>query len=117
MSWGFRNTESYKISKKEETFFDIRTWLGKKETLKAFTKEDLFVTVPKKDIKKVKVFLEYTGPIKAPILKNQEVAKLKVVNNNEVIKEISLYSTEDIKKINFFKSVFTSLNYMIWGDV
>tara|TARA_B100001250_G_scaffold405299_1_gene422581 strand:- start:526 stop:1677 length:1152 start_codon:yes stop_codon:yes gene_type:complete len=117
LSWGFRNTETYKISIKEETFFDIKTWLGKKETLKAFSKEDLFVTVPKKDIKKVKVFLEYTGPIKAPILKNEEVAKLRVVNDKEVIKEVSLYSAEDIEKINFFKSVFTSLNYMIWGDV
>ena len=36
---------------------------------------------------------------------------------NELLKTIPLFAYDDVKKINFFKSVFTSFNYMIWGDV
>ncbi len=117
LSWGFRHTETFEISKKEETFFDIRTWLGIKDTVKGETKEDFYVTINKKDLRNFKVFLQYNGPIKAPIEKGQQIANLKVSNKDETIMDIPIYSAENVKKINFFKSLFTSLNYMIWGDV
>ena len=117
LSWGFRNTDTFQVSKKGETFFDIKAWLGKKETIKGITKEDLYVTLKKKDVRNFRVILEYDGPIKAPIKKDQKIANLKILNKDDVLKTIPIFSSEDIKKINFFKSVFTSLNYMIWGDV
>ena len=33
------------------------------------------------------------------------------------VKNLTLYANEDIKKVNFFKSLITSINYLIWGDV
>ena len=117
LSWGFRNTDTFEVSKKGETFFDIKTWLGKNEIVKATTKEDVYVTLKKKNIRNFRVILEYNGPIEAPIKKDQEVGSLKVLNKDELIKTIPIYSSEDIEKINFLKSFFTSLNYMIWGDV
>ena len=30
ISWGFRNTATYEIAKKNETIFNLKTWLGKK---------------------------------------------------------------------------------------
>ena len=117
LSWGFRNTDTFQVSKKGETFFDIKAWLGTKENIKGITKEDLYVTLKKKDVRNFRVILEYDGPIKAPIKKGQKIANLKILNKEDVLKTIPIFSSEDIKKINFFKSVFTSLNYMIWGDV
>ena len=117
LSWGFRNTDTFQISKKGETFFDIKTWLGKKESVKGITKEDLFITLSKKDIRNFSVFLEYKGPLKAPIKKDEQIANLKILKKDELIQTVPIYSSEEVKKLNFFKSVFTSLNYMIWGDV
>ena len=117
LSWGFRNTDTFQISKKGETFFDIKTWLGKKEIVKGITKEDLYVTLSKKDIRNFRVVLEYKGPIKAPIKKNEEIGNLKILKKDDLIQTVPIYSSEEVKKINFFKSVLTSLNYMIWGDV
>ena len=42
LSWGFRNTDTFQISKKGETKFNLETWLGKKRTVEGVTKEDLF---------------------------------------------------------------------------
>jgi len=117
LSWGFRNTNTFEISKKDETIFEIDTWLGVKPKVKATTKEDFYVTINKKDIRYLNVSLDYTGPIQAPIYKDKEIAKIVVTQKDSTIKEIPLYAAEDVKKVNFFKSLLTSLNYLIWGDV
>ena len=117
LNWGFRNTNTFEISKKEETIFELDTWLGVKNKVKVSTKEDYYVTINKKDIRYLNVSLDYTGPIQAPIYKNNEVAKIIVTKKGDILKEIPLYAAEDIKKVNFFKSLITSLNYLIWGDV
>ncbi len=117
LNWGYRNTNTFEISKKEETFFELDTWLGIKNKIKATTKEDYYVTINKKDIRHLTIKLEYLGPISAPIQKGSEIAKIIVSKKDEVIKELPLFAAEEIKKVNFFKSLLTSLNYLIWGDV
>ena len=117
INWGFRHTDTFQISKAQETFFDIETWLGVEKLVKGITKDDLFVTFKKKDSRTFKISLDYTGPVKAPIKKDQKIAMLRVYNKDVLINEVQVYAFEDVKKINLFKSVFTSLNYMIWGDV
>ena len=117
LNWGFRNTNTFEISKKNLTTFELETWLGKKSKVKAVSKEDFHTTINKKDIKHLTVTLEYDGPIKAPIGEGDKVAKLIISKKDEIIKELPLYAAEDLKKVNFFKSLLTSLNYLIWGDV
>ena len=63
------------------------------------------------------VSLEYDGPIAAPVDKGTPIAKIVVSKKDKVIKSIPLYAAENLKKVNFFKSLLTSLNYLIWGDV
>ena len=117
LNWGFRNTNTFEISKKDETFFELETWLGVKNIVQATTKEDFYITINKKDIRHLSINLEYNGPVKAPIEKNTEIAKIIVTKKDKIIKEIPLYAAENIKKVNIFKSLLTSLNYLIWGDV
>jgi len=115
LNWGFRNTNTYEISKVGETFFEIDTWLGVKNKIKAVTKNDFYITLNKKDIRHLKISLDYTGPIKAPIKKDQKIANLIVSNKDKIIKTLPLYASEKIPKVNFFKSLITSLNYLVWG--
>jgi len=117
LNWGFRNTNTFEISKKNETFFDLETWLGEKNKIKATTKDNLYVTINKKDIRHLTVSLEYDGPILTPIKKGAQVANIVVLKKDKVLKTLPLYAAEDVKKVNFFKSLLTSLNYLIWGDV
>ena len=117
LNWGYRNTNTFEISKKGETFFELDTWLGRKNKIKATTKEDFYLTVNKKEIRHLTVSLEYEGPIPAPIDEGAKIANIIISKKNEVINKIPLYASENIKKVNFFKSLLTSLNYLIWGDV
>ena len=117
LNWGFRNTNTFEISKKNETIFELETWLGKKDKINATTKEDYYVTINKKDIRHLSVTLEYDGPISAPVKEGTQIANIVISKKNEVLNKLPLYAAEELKKVNFFKSLITSLNYLIWGDV
>ena len=117
LNWGFRNTNTFEISKKNLTIFELDAWLGKKDKIQATSKEDYYITINKKDIRYLTVSLEYDGPILAPIRKGEQVANIIISKKDNVIKKLPLYASEDLKKVNFFKSLLISLNYLIWGDV
>ena len=91
--------------------------MGKKNKLNAIPKENYYVTINKKDIRHLKVSLKYDGPIVAPIDEGEKIAELVIQKKDEIIKSIPLYAAEDLKKVNFLKSLITSINYLIWGDV
>ncbi len=117
LNWGFRNTSTFEVSNKTQTTFELDTWLGKKNKVKAVSKEDYYITISKKNIRNLSVFLRYNGPIVAPINKDEKIADLVVLNKDDEVKTLPLYAAEDVKKVNFFKSLITSINYLIWGDV
>jgi serine-type D-Ala-D-Ala carboxypeptidase (penicillin-binding protein 5/6) len=117
LNWAFRNTNTFEISKKNKSIFQIDTWLGKKNKINAVSKEDYYITIDKKDIRHLTVSLNYAGPIKAPIQKGEKVAELIVKKKDEIVKTLPLFSSEDLQKVNFFRSLITSINYLIWGDV
>ncbi len=116
LNWGFRNSNTFEVTKKNETFFELETWLGRKNKIRAISKDDYYLTLNKKDIRNLKISLKYDGPIIAPVQKDQRVAELVIYNKNKILKTLPLFAAEDLKKVNFFKSLFTSLNFLIWGD-
>jgi len=117
LNWAFRHTNTFEISNNNLPVFEIDTWLGKKNKINAFSKENFYITIDKKDVRHLMVSLSYVGPIKAPIQKGEKVANLIIKKKDEIIKTLPLYASEDLKKVNFFKSLITSINYLIWGDV
>jgi len=117
LNWGYRNTNTFEVSKSNETIFELQTWLGDKDKIKVTTNEDYYITINKKSIRNLEVVLKYDGPIVAPIQRGEEIASLIVSSKGEIIKELPLYAAENLKKVNFFKSLVTSINYLIWGDV
>ena len=91
LNWGFRNTNTFEISKKDKTFFELDTWLGTKNKIKATTKEDYYVTINKKNISHLTVSLEYNGPVSAPIEKGAQIANIVISKKDEKLKTLPLY--------------------------
>ena len=92
-------------------------WLGKENSVKVYTEDDIYKTIKKGQKKKLKVKVIYNGPIEAPIKKDQILAKLRIIYDQEQIGEYDLLSTKEVKKVNIFSRLLKSLNYLIWGDV
>ena len=115
--WGITNFDTIRISTKNKIFDKLDVWLGKKDKLEVYTKEDIYKTVPKARKKYLKAIIKYDGPILAPIKKDDVVAKLKLFYKDELINEYNLYASENIKKVNIFYRIIKSVNYLIWGNV
>ena len=116
LTWGLTKFETIKISEKNRTFSELDVWEGKKKKVKAFTKENIYKTIPKAKKKYLKVAIKYEGPIKAPIKKNQKIGKIKISFKEDLLGEYDLYSLENINRINIFSRIINSINFLIWGD-
>jgi len=109
------------IAKQNQIFTALEVWQGKKGTVNAYINQDIYKTLLKSESlnrqKYLKVTVNYKGPIKAPIKKDEVIGKLKIVYKNELVSEHDLLAYENIKKLNVFSRLIKSINFLIWGDV
>ncbi len=117
LTWGLTNFDTIKIAKTNEEISNLDVWLGKKDKVQVYVKKDIYKTIPKARKKNLKAYIEYKGPILAPIKKDQELGILKILYKDEIINEFKVYAFEDIKKLNVISRIIKSINYLIWGDV
>ena len=117
LTYGLTNFDLIQIAKSNEPIDKIEVWLGKDEYVDVFVNKDIYNTIKKAQKRKLKVTLNYSGPIEAPIKKNQVLGKLKVIYDQNLLGEYDLLASKDVKKVNIFSRLIKSLNYLIWGDV
>ena len=117
LTYGLTNFDLVKITESNKVISELDVWLGQKDKVGVYTKKDIFKTIKKARKNRLKVSVNYNGPVEAPIKKDQIIAKLKLVYEDELIGEFDLHANEEVKKLNVFSRLIKSLNYLIWGDV
>jgi len=117
LTWGLTSFDLIEIAKSNTPIENVNVWLGKKNTVGAYVKSDIYKTIPKARKKFLKVSIIYKGPIQAPIKKDDILGKLKVTYKDELVDEYDLFAFEDVKKLNVFSRLMKSINFLIWGDV
>ena len=117
LTYGITNFDTIQIAKKNEKFDELDVWLGKKSKVPVHLDQDIYKTIRKARKKYLKAIINYSGPIEAPIQKNDKVGKLKIYFKDDLINEFDLYASEEVKKVNIFARILKSINYLVWGDV
>ena len=121
LNYGLSQFATIEIAKQNTVFTDLDVWLGKKDTVNVYINQDIYKTLLKSESLNKKKYLEvtvsYTGPIMAPIKKDDILGKLQVTYKNELVEEYDLFAFEDVKKLNVFSRLMKSVNFLIWGDV
>ena len=117
LTYGLTNFDLVKIAESDKEISNVDVWLGQKNSVAVYTKEDIYKTIKKAKKKLLKVSVNYDGPVEAPIKKDEKLATLKVVYDDELVGEYDLLSSREIKKVNIFTRLIKSINYLIWGDV
>ena len=117
LTYGLTNFDTVNIAKKDEIFDELDVWQGTQKKIKSYINEDVYQTIPKAKKKYLKVSVNYQGPLKAPILKNEIIGKVKISYKDEQIGEYDLLAFEDVKRQNIFSRFISSINFLIWGDV
>ncbi len=121
LNYGLSQFATIEIAKKNVKFTDLEVWLGKKETVSVYLNQDIYKTLLKSESlnkkKYLNVTINYTGPIKAPIKKNDILGKLKITHKDLSVDEYDLFAFEDVRKLNVFSRLMKSINFLIWGNV
>ena len=117
LTWGMNNFNLIEIAKANTPLEKAEVWLGKKDFINTYVKEDIYKIIPKARKRLLKVSINYNGPIQAPIKKDDILGKLNLFYDDELIKQYDLLAFENVKKLNIFSRLMKSVNFLIWGDV
>tara|TARA_B100000575_G_scaffold265015_1_gene241242 strand:+ start:542 stop:1693 length:1152 start_codon:yes stop_codon:yes gene_type:complete len=117
LTYGITNFDVVEIAKAKKSLDKIDVWLGKKKQVDVYVDEDIYKTIKKAQKRLLKVSINYTGPIEAPIKKDQVIGKLNISFNENIIGEYDLLAANNVKRVNMFSRLIKSVNYLIWGDV
>ena len=94
LTYGLTNFDTIEIFNENNSFIDLNVWLGKKNTVKTHLKTNIYKTIKKARLRNLKVIVDYEGPLKAPVLKNQKVGDVKIYYNDDLIDNFSLLDSQ-----------------------
>ena len=117
LTYGITNFDLVEIAKAKKPLDKVDVWLGKKKQVDVYVDEDVYRIIKKAQKRFLKVSINYSGPIEAPIKKDQIIGKLNISYNENIIGEYDLLAANEVKKVNMFSRLMKSINYLIWGDV
>jgi D-alanyl-D-alanine carboxypeptidase (penicillin-binding protein 5/6) len=117
LTYGITNFDLVEIAKAKKPLDKVDIWLGKKKQVDVYVDEDVYRIIKKAQKRFLKVSINYSGPIEAPIKKDQIIGKLNISYNENIIGEYDLLAANEVKKVNMFSRLMKSINYLIWGDV
>jgi serine-type D-Ala-D-Ala carboxypeptidase (penicillin-binding protein 5/6) len=111
LTYGFRFFETHKLYKSASSLVQARIWQGQKSEIPLGLSEDLYVTVPTGQYKRLQANVELNNPLKAPIVKGQVYGKLNIVLNNQVIASKPLIALDSAQAGGFFRRATDSVKY------
>jgi serine-type D-Ala-D-Ala carboxypeptidase (penicillin-binding protein 5/6) len=85
LGYGYRFYESDQMYAAGENLNNTRVWKGSAESLSLGLQDDLHVTVPRGQYKKLKTVMEITPDIEAPVQKGQQLGIVRVMLDGEEV--------------------------------
>lgn len=98
LNYGFRFYESHPLYAAGEKLKDVRIWEGTHEQLALGLMNDLTVTIPRGQYKKLEASMEIDQTIVAPVEKGQEMGSVHVKLNGDEIVSMPLIALSSIEK-------------------
>jgi serine-type D-Ala-D-Ala carboxypeptidase (penicillin-binding protein 5/6) len=98
LDWGFRAFESQQLFAEGQVVGEAQVFGGSRRSLPLVSKKPVRVLVPRGEGERVTARIVYTGPLKAPIQKGAEVARLQVSRGDMQALEMPLYANEDVQE-------------------
>lgn len=102
LHWGYQNFDTVKLYGHGDILATPAVWKGKQKQVKVGFTEDLYVTVPKGQSKKIRQVLEMNSPLLAPIVVGNKLGQVKVMVDNAVVLARPIVALENVEQANFF---------------
>lgn len=113
LEWGFKSFTEFKLFDAGETVGQARVWGGEQMYVSLTGQGDLAVILPRFPAnQKLRAEIVYKGPLKPPLKKGDQVAKLRVTSSSNAVNEVPLYASEDVAEAGIFRRGLDSLMHL-----
>lgn len=109
MDWGFKAWKAQPLYKSGQTVVTAPVQLGSESEVALVAPRNLAVTLPRTASRNITVKVAYTGPIKAPIAKGQQVGELIVSTPDTPPQVMPLVAGADVAEAGFFGRIWNGL--------
>ncbi|MGE4432054.1 MAG: D-alanyl-D-alanine carboxypeptidase family protein [Sphingobium sp.] len=109
MDWGFKAWRAQPLFKSGATVETAEVQLGSATTVPLVAPRDLAVTLPRTASGNIRAKVVYDGPIKAPIAKGQQIARLIVSTDDTAPQIMPLVAGEAVDEAGFFGRFWNGL--------
>jgi serine-type D-Ala-D-Ala carboxypeptidase (penicillin-binding protein 5/6) len=103
LEWGFKNFDPRPVVREGVVVAEASVFGGDRNRVPLVTKQALRVFLPKGGSDRMLVRAVYTGPLRAPVFKGAEVARLKAWRGERLVLDAPLYAGEDVGKGGLFR--------------
>lgn len=115
LEWGFNSFERMTLFEKDETVSEIDVVFGQDKTIPVTVVQDVLATIYKPQRQDLKVTVEYTDPIYAPVQEGDKVGVLKVTVPGGETVSYDLVAQTGVRELGIFPKIMTKLTYMVLG--
>lgn len=113
LTYGFRFFETHKLYNAGQALANARVWQGENTEIPLGLSEDMYITVPTGQFKRIQAIVDLNNPIKAPLQKGQSCGTLNVILSNQVIATKPLVALDDDPQGNFWRRATDSVRLKI----
>jgi D-alanyl-D-alanine carboxypeptidase (penicillin-binding protein 5/6) len=96
LDWGFRAFDARQLFAADEPVGHARVFGGEQSSVPLVSKKPVRLLMPRGSGDRITARVVYTGPLRTPVQKGAEVARLRVTRGNVQALDIPLYAGEDV---------------------
>lgn len=113
LQWGFNAWRAQPLYKAQSVVATLPVQLGDTNRINVIAPRKLALALPAKDAQRYKLFVRYTGPIKAPLNKGSQVAKLVVKFEDGSEQIMPLVAAQSVAKAGYFGRAYNGLKSLV----
>ena len=113
MEWGFKNFSEVKLFDAGEVIGHARVWGGERMFVPLTGNGDVNIWLARQPANpRLRALIIYNGPLKPPLRKGEQVARLRVTTPSETTNEVPLYVAEDVGRAGVMRRGLDTLLYL-----
>ena len=109
LEYGFRFYETHKIFNADDNIHNARLYNGEKSEISLGVKEDAYVSIPRRSIKKIKKKYIVDKNLTAPVEIGEKVGFVAIQLNNKTVTRIELFAMEAIGPGSIYQRTLDSI--------
>jgi D-alanyl-D-alanine carboxypeptidase (penicillin-binding protein 5/6) len=96
LNYGFQFYDTVRLYEKNQAVATLQVWKGSSNMVKAGFTNDLYLSLPKGQVEKLKASVESVQPLLAPISAGQRVGTMKLVLDGKPYRELPVVALETV---------------------